>query len=361
MIIEKYKPGITATLWSLLHKDHIKDLVVFCRQLSVLVETGVPLVESLGITKEQMENPRFRKSVDIVGSQVRQGFTLAEACRQHPEIFPEVFVHTIEAGETLGKLEKVLDKLSAYYEDLVRKREKTKNAMIYPIILVVVVFFVVSFLVIRVLPTLADMFLQSYSNIPLPTKVLLFLSANYVKFLGLILAVILGTFTVFTRFYKSERGLFIYNKKLLYIPIFGELKRKVITARLCRILSLLIENGIPIIKALELASKTVENVFIKGELAEIITGLQNGGTFGKLLNHEVFPAMMIKMVTVGEETRTLEEMLNKTATFFESEVDFLEERIISLIEPTIIMFMAIIIGFVVIGILLPMMDMYNYY
>jgi len=358
--IRKYRPRTLKSFRLLLNKDYIEDLAVFCQELSVLIDTGVPIIDSLNIIREQIGNLRFRKTVDNVIYQLGQGFTLAEACQKHPEVFPEVFVYTIEAGELAGQLELVLDKLSAYYRGMVRRRGKIKNIMIYPAILGIVSFAVFSFLILRVLPTLTNMFIQQDSKIPVPTKILLFLGDNYYTFLSLFLAVLIVLFILFLTLYNSGHISHFYDKIVFDLPVIGTLQKKKIAANFCRTLSLLLGSGIPILKALDVVSKTIKNNIVKGELEKITAGIKQGLTFSGLLSKQIFPSIMIKVVAIGEETGTLGLVLNKTAVFLEGEIDCLEERLMGLIEPIIIVSLAVIIGFIVLGILMPMVDIYNY-
>lgn len=343
------------------HKKHLKDLSIFCRQLSVLEDTGVPIVESLEIIRKQTENKRFRYVIDNLIKGVVNGLSLAEVCRHYPKFFPEVFVYSVEAGELSSNLSRVLKKLSTYYEGLAVQREKTKNIFLYPIILCIVTFFVTAFLVIRVLPKLAEMLKDAGAHIPTSTKLLLFISVNFTKFITLFCIVaILATTSLFS-IRLSETWMLFLHKSKLSLPVLGSLEKKRLAARICQGLSLLLESGIPIIKSLEVISKTVENQHIMRNLECAITGLRQGKYLNELLDEAVFPSMMVKMVAVGEETGSLSEILDKVAIFYEKEVDLVQERLLSLVEPIIIVFIAGFIAFIIISIMIPMMNVYQLY
>jgi type IV pilus assembly protein PilC len=338
-----------------------KDLAVFCRHFAVMIESGIMIIESLEILERQTENKRLRSAVGRMIHDIKRGMTITDAFRNHPELFPEIFVHMIEAGELTGNLGTVLNKLALHYEKSARHSEKIKNAMIYPVVLSLVALVVVIFLVTNVIPVFACLFEEAGADLPIVTKIMLMIGQRYKIILMTLLLAFVVTIIAVNLYGATQTGSYNIDKKKLVIPIFGRLQIKMLSADFCRLLSILVSSGIPLLQAIKVAGRTLNNQVFRKELDEAREGLRHGKGFAEVMNPKVFPVMMIKMIAVGEETGNLEYMLDKAAAIFEGEVELAEETLLAIIEPAMIIIMSLVIGFIVLSVVLPMFSIYNFY
>ena len=339
-------------------KVKIKHVVTFSRQLSTMVNAGVPIVQGLIILNEQIEDKRMAQIVTDVRTDVESGLSIAEALARHPEAFSELYVSMVRSGEAGGVLDIILDRLSGYLEATQRLRGKVKGAMVYPAVVSCVAGGVTLFLLTVVIPAFKTAFKSFGAELPLPTKVLIGLSefAKTYFFLGIIgLIVFIG---LFARFLKTDIGKTKFDRFILRVPMFGTLLRKVAVAKFTRTLGTLVKSGVPILEALDTTSKTAGNKIIEEAIIDARTSIKEGERIsGPLKASKVFPPMVIQMITVGEETGALDTMLTKIADFYDQEVDVAIGGLTAMIEPVIIVVMGVVIGAIVVAMFMPMFEL----
>lgn len=335
-----------------------KDLSVFCRQFYTMINSGLGIVKCIDILVMQTENKTLRNSLASISEDVQKGFTLSEAMNKHQNIFPSILISMVEAGEVSGSLDTILERMAEHFEKENKIENKVKASMIYPAALAVVSVVVVIFMLVFVMPTFLGMFEGSDVPLPAPTRILIAISDSirvfwyiYVIVIGIIVAA-LGVFK------KSEEGTRFFDFMKLKLPVIKTTSSKIITSRFTRTLSTLMSSGIPLLKALEVVSNVVNNVIIKERLEEGIENIRKGITLSKAVRDVgIFPPMVDSMIKIGEESGSLDDILYKTADFYDEEVDASLQRLTSLLEPVMLVGMALIIGFIVIAMYLPMFDM----
>ncbi|NLZ52780.1 MAG: type II secretion system F family protein [Thermoanaerobacteraceae bacterium] len=360
VIIKEIKPNsLLYMITAFFKRASPKDLAVFCRQFGVMVDADVDVLESLNFIIKQVQNRRIHDILIDIIWQVKCGYSLADALRNHPYIFSEVFVSMIEAGEASGNLSDIFKMLSDYYSDIARRKEKIKNVMTYPCILGITSLVVVNFLTIKVLPIYANIFSSFGAKLPKFTLMLIWINSHLAQIFIISSVLLLISLSMLSHCRKSEKLAYRLDKLKLSIPFVGQLVKINASFRITRILYILITSGIPILKALEIATNTVKNRVIIRELEKIKIGLKQGKNLSDHLCDKVFPPIMAKMIAIGEESGTLEKMLDKVASIYESEVDFLQERLMTLVEPVIIVILTVIVSFIVISILMPMLEIYE--
>ena len=352
-------------LWTALTKKGgnvtMKDVVVFSRQFSVMVNAGLPILQGLTIVAEQAENPDFRIVMTKVRDDISNGVTLSEAMAKHPKAFNTLYVNMIKAGEQGGILDVILERLSEYMEKAEGVSRKVKSAMMYPVVVMSVAVLVVIFLMVKVVPTFRDVFTSFGAKLPWPTQLIIdtsaFLSSK--KAFVLLAALIGGGFAI-SMYKKTKTGAYNMDKLLLHIPVFGVLARKAAVAKFARTLGTLIKSGVPIMDALETVGKTSGNLVVERAVFNARDSVREGKTLTQPLREsKVFPPMVTQMINVGEETGALDQMLNKIADFYESEVDAAVEGLTSIIEPILIVFLGVTIGFIVVAMFMPMFELGN--
>ncbi len=328
------------------------------RQFATMIEAGLPLVESLNVLSEQTGNLSLKKALNNVKERVQSGSTLAEALSKHPKIFDELFINMVEAGEVGGALDTILLRLATYREKVDALRRKIKGAMYYPAVISVVATGATLFLVTFIVPVFAKLFQGFGAELPLPTKMVLglsaFLRSNFI--IGIVALIGLGI--GFRWLNKTPSGKLAIDRFKLKIPIIGNLLRKSIIARFSRTLGTLLQSGVPILDSLEITAKTAGNKVIYNAIRRAVTAIAQGDTIAQPLKDTgVFPPMVVQMISVGEKTGGLDEMLGKVADFYEDEVDAAVGALTSIIEPVVIVVMGIVIGFILISMYLPMFDL----
>ncbi len=334
--------------------------ISFCdRQLAVMLDAGVTILESLTSIAKQTENKRLREIIFNLNLHIRRGDSLAEACRNQPYVFSEIFICMIEAGELSGNLSDILKILSAYYSDMSKQNEKIKSAMIYPSILGVTSLFVVIFLTTKVLPVYVNIFSSVGVQLPKITQIFMFLGSNIVNLCIIVFVLFVLLFLGIIKYQESAKIMYQIDKLKLSIPFMGQLIKKSISSQIARLLYILTSSGIPILKALEVSCNTVKNQVIKMELKKVHKGLKQGKNLSELMSEKIFSPMMVKIIAIGEESGALEEMLDKAASFSLNEAKILEDRLILFVEPVIIIVLTLIISFIVISVVIPMFDIYN--
>lgn len=357
--VKEYKKSENLNLRNI-SKVSIKDIAIFCKQFSVVITAGISIMRGLEIVKEQTENPKMKSTLEEVFNDVQKGKNLSGAMAKHI-IFPSMLISMIEVGEASGTLDHILERMADYYDKEFKLNQKIKQALTYPIVISVLALAIVIFLVVKVIPTFVSI-LSSYgkSSLPLPTRIVLGVSYDVTHRWWLILLIIATLILL----YKSARKNSSFNKKLdnfkLNMPIFGRINRKIITSRFARTFGILMGSGVPLFESLLICSRVVGNSVVSEVIdstrEEIKKGASIGDTLGK---KKIFPVMLTQMIKIGEESGSLDNVLNKTAEFYDSEVDTAANQLTTLIEPIIIVILGFVVGFIIVSILLPMFDMYN--
>lgn len=340
-------------------KVKAKELAVFTRQFSVMIDAGLPLVQCLDILAEQQPNVFFKDVLRQVRQNVEEGSTLSASLEKHPKVFDALYTHMVEAGETGGVLDLILQRLATLIEKVVKLKRSIISASIYPAAVVLVAIAAIAVILVVVIPQFEQIFLGLLGPgelLPLPTRIVMAISGFLAGWGGLaILAIIIGAVIGLRSYYKTPKGRWQIDTLLLKIPVFGSLLRKIAVARFSRILSTLLASGVPILQSLDITAKTAGNVVIEDAILKVRAGVERGESFVEPLKAtEVFPEMVGQMVGVGEQTGALDAMLGKIADFYEDEVDSAIADILAMIEPALIAFLGVTIGSIVISMYLPL-------
>ncbi len=335
-----------------------KDIAVFFRQFSVMIDAGLPLVQCLEILAANQENQAFQKTLTGVRTTVEGGATLANAMRLYPNVFDDLTTNMIEAGETGGILDIILQRLATYVEKAVRLRAAVKSALIYPVAVVSIAVLIVGALLKWVVPIFANLFAGLGVNLPLPTRIVMGLSAFVQTFWWMVFVAIIGLFFGIKQIRKHPRGKYYFDKGLLYIPVIGSLLRKIAVGRFTRTLGTLITSGVPILEGLTITAKTSGNAVLEEALMKVRKAIEEGRTIVDPLREcGVFPNMVTQMIGVGEATGAMDSMLQKIADFYEEEVDAATKDMLAMLEPVIIGVLGIMIGGIVISLYMPLFAM----
>ena len=334
------------------------DVVIFSRQLSTLVSAGVPIVQGLNILEAQAENPAFKFVVSSLRTDIESGLSIADAMRKHPQAFTELYVSMIKAGEVGGILDTILERLSAYLEASEVLKAKVKSAMMYPTVVGGAAFLITVFLMVFIIPVFKDIFGGFGAELPLPTRIVVgisdFLRGNALYLIGIIGVGVWGG----KKYLKTDKGQEQLDDISLKLPVFGILLKKVAIAKFTRTLGTLIKSGVPILQGLETVAKTAGNKIIERAIYKSRDSIKEGGRIADPLKKaNIFPPMVIQMISVGEETGGLDTMLNKIADFYDQEVDTAVKGLTSMIEPLIMVVMGVVIGAIVIAMFMPMFSM----
>src|ERR1700758_4227039 len=339
-------------------KVKTKEIAIFFRQFSVMIDAGLPLVQCLEILAANQENPAFQKTLTGVRTTVEGGATLANAMRQYPTIFDDLTTNMIEAGETGGILDIILQRLATYVEKAVRLKAAVKSALIYPIAVVSMAFLIVGALLKWVVPIFANLFAGLGVALPLPTRIVMGLSGFVQTFWWM---VFVGAFAIFfgiKQIRKHPRGRYYFDKMLLHLPVIGTLLRKIAVGRFTRTLGTLITSGVPILEGLTITAKTSGNAVLEEALMKVRKAIEEGRTIVDPLRESgVFPNMVTQMIGVGEATGAMDSMLQKIADFYEEEVDAATKDMLAMLEPIIIGILGISVGGIVISLYMPLFSM----
>jgi type IV pilus assembly protein PilC len=336
-----------------------KELAVFTRQFSVMIDAGLPLVQCLDILAEQQQNAYFKEVLRQVRQNVEEGATLFAALEKHPKVFDSLYTHMVEAGETGGVLDLILQRLATLIEKVVKLKRSIISASIYPAAVILVAIAAIAVILIVVIPQFEQIFiglLGAGELLPLPTRIVMGISNFLAGWGGLgLLAFLIGSGVAISYYYKTEKGKWNIDTLLLKAPIFGAILRKIAVARFSRILSTLLSSGVPILQSLEITAKTAGNVVIEDAILKVRAGVERGENFvDPLKATKVFPHMVGQMIGVGEQTGALDAMLGKIADFYEEEVDSAIADLLSMIEPVLIAFLGVTIGGIVVSMYLPL-------
>lgn len=335
-----------------------KDLVIFTRQFSTMIDAGLPLVQGLDILASQTANPHFREVLLQVKEKVEGGATFAESLADHPKVFDELYTQLVQAGEIGGILDTILQRLSVYIEKAEALKRKVKGAMIYPSVVLIVAVAVVAVLLIFVTPVFEDMFASTGGSLPGPTQLIVDMSDWLRKYILHAIGATIAVVGSFIAIIRTEKGRYLLHKGLLKAPMFGELLRKVAVARFSRTLGTMLSSGVPILDALDVTAKTAGNKVIEEAIFTVRQRISEGRTIVQpLAETGVFPQMVVQMIGVGEATGAMDAMLGKIADFYEDEVDAAVAGLTSMIEPVMIVFLGGIVGFFLIAMYLPIFTM----
>ncbi len=339
-------------------KVGVKDIAVFFRQFSVMIDAGLPLVQCLEILASNQENQAFQKTLTGVRTTVEGGATLANAMRQYPAVFDDLTTNMIEAGETGGILDIILQRLATYVEKAVRLRAAVKSALIYPVAVVSIAVLIVGALLKWVVPIFANLFAGLGVNLPLPTRIVMGLSAFVQGFWWIFLVGGVGLVVGVKQIRKHPRGKYYFDKMLLHLPIIGNLLRKIAVGRFTRTMGTLITSGVPILEGLGITARTSGNAVLEEALMKVRKAIEEGRTIVDPLREcGVFPNMVTQMIGVGEATGAMDSMLQKIADFYEEEVDAATKDMLAMLEPAIIGMLGITIGGIVISLYMPLFAM----
>jgi type IV pilus assembly protein PilC len=335
-----------------------KDLVVFTRQFSTMIDAGLPLVQGLTILAEQSENPTFKSILKEITKDVEGGSTLAEAMKKHPKVFDDLFVNLVAAGEVGGILDTILRRLATFIEKAERLKSQIKGAMTYPAVVVGIAIIVITVILIFVIPVFEDMFKSFGSALPGPTQIVVNMSRFMKGNAHWVILAVGAMIYAFKRYRGTQKGRKQTDALLLKLPIFGDLLKKTAVARFTRTLGTMISSGVPILDALEIVAKTSGNVIIEEILYEVRGSIAEGQTIAEPLSeNDIFPGMVIQMIAVGEATGALDTMLEKIADFYDEEVDAAVSALTSMLEPLLMLFLGGSIGGLVIAMYLPIFGM----
>jgi type IV pilus assembly protein PilC len=336
-----------------------KELAIFTRQFSVMIDAGLPLVQCLEILASQQENKLFQKVLTGTRGQVEGGATLSAAMRTSPKVFDPLYVNMVEAGETGGILDTILQRLSTYIEKNVKLQRAVKSALVYPVGVLTVAGGVITLLLWKVVPIFATLFAGLGVDLPLPTKIVIALSNFVGSIFGLlILVAIAGAIFGLKVWYSTPQGRFILDSIVLKLPVLGILMRKIAVARFTRTLGTLISSGVPILEGLDITAKTAGNAVVERALQQVRRSLEEGKSLTEpLRDSEVFPGMVTQMIAVGEQTGAMDAMLQKIADFYEEEVDAAVKDLLTALEPIMIVFLGVVVGGVVISMYLPLFSL----
>jgi type IV pilus assembly protein PilC len=333
----------------------LKDVAIFSRQFATMINSGLSLLRSLSILAEQSDNKTLGGMINEVRQDVEKGSSLSVALARHPKAFNRLYIAMVRAGEVGGSLDSVLMRLADTIEKQVELRRKVRSAMTYPAVVAVLVLLIVSAMLLFIIPMFKDLYGQLGGTLPAPTQFLLTLSAFVRKFWWLMFGVEVGGVIAFRRWIANDEGRKKWDRIKLRVPIFGVLVRKTALARFSRTMGSLVRSGVPILESLDIVSETAGNDVVTVAVMDTKEGVKTGeGISSRLENHEVFPPMVTQMIAVGEETGALDEMLDKIAEFYESEVEATVDALTSLIEPLLIVVMGVCVGGMVISLYLPM-------
>ncbi|MBN2332335.1 MAG: type II secretion system F family protein [Deltaproteobacteria bacterium] len=331
-----------------------KEVVVFTRQFSTMINAGLPIIQCLDIQSSQQENKEFKKILLAIKESVEGGETLAEALRHHPTVFDSLYCNMVEAGETGGALDVILNRLAFFMEKNMKLKKQVKGALVYPSSVMAVAVIVVAIMMVFVIPSFEKMFSGFGAELPALTQLVVniskFVRGNILVMIGILIAMVVA----FKQTYKTEKGRLFFDRLFLKLPVFGILLRKVAVAKFTRTLGTMISSGVPILTSLEIVARTAGNVVIERAVLSTRESISQGKTIAEPLEDSgIFPSMVVQMISVGESTGALDEMLNKIADFYDDEVDAAVAALTSLIEPLLMVFLGSVLGTMIVAMYLP--------
>lgn len=341
-------------------KVSTKDIAIFCRQFYTMLNAGVTILSGLDILKQQSESKKLKRVVEEVYDGVQCGMTLSESLKLHPKDFPELLINMVAVGEVTGNLDEIMDRLAVHFEKENRMANKVKSALIYPMALLTVSLGVVTFLLIFVMPTFVGMFTSSGVELPLPTRILLGVSNILVHYWIFVLIGLAGIIFGIKTAVKTPGGQLFVDQMKLKLPVIKGVTQKVITTRFTRTLATLMSSGVPLIQAIEVISRIVGNKVVEKDLVHAISDLKKGVSLSvpiRDMGH--FPPMVYYMINIGEESGSIDDIMNRTANYYDEELDTALTRMVALMEPIMIVFMAVVVGGIAVAMVMPMFSMMN--
>ena len=335
-----------------------KDIVVFTRQLATMIDAGLPLVQCLEILSKQQENSTFKKTIGEIQADVEAGTTFADSMRKHPKVFDNLYSNMIEAGETGGILDTILNRLALFMEKTMALKKKIKGAMTYPAICLAISILILVVILVFVIPVFEEMFSQMDAALPVPTMIVVGLSNAFKEHLLWIILPIILLIYIFKKVYSTEKGRYRIDQFFLRLPVVGILIRKVAVAKFTRTLSTMLQSGVPILEALQVVAKTAGNKVIERAVFRVGDAIAEGRPMAEpLMESGVFPNMVVQMINVGESVGALDTMLEKIADFYDEEVDTAVANLTAMIEPFMMVFLGGMIGTLVVAMYLPIFEM----
>jgi type IV pilus assembly protein PilC len=333
-------------------------IAIFTRQFSVMIDAGLPLVQCLEILGGQQEHKTFKRTLIQVRQDVESGSNLADAMRKHPKVFNDLFTNMVAAGEAGGILDTILQRLAQYIEKAVKLNSQVKSAMIYPVAVISIAVIVVMIILWKVIPVFATLFESLGAELPLPTRIVIKLSNFIADYWWLMILGTVATIYSLRRYHETYKGKRVLDGILLKMPVLGMLLRKIAVARFCRTLATLTSSGVPILDGLQITARTSGNSIVEDAIMATRKSVEEGKTISEPLGDtDVFPAMVVQMIAVGEQTGALDTMLSKIADFYEDEVDNAVAGLMKLLEPVLIAFLGVAIGGIVIAMYMPMFSL----
>ncbi|MCF8002361.1 MAG: type II secretion system F family protein [Halanaerobiales bacterium] len=360
--IKRKREGFDLSNISLFEKKvKLNDLAVFARQFSAMINSGISIIDALDILRDQIDHPKLQETIIAVTEDIETGSDLSESLAKHPDVFPELFVQMVKAGETGGIIGDVLDKIANHYEKQDELQGKIKSALYYPVTIMVIAILVVLFLLTNVVPTFVSMFSDLGAELPLPTRILIGTSSFLQSYWWLVGLILVALYFAFRNYRKTPEGKLRTDRLILKIPQVGTMMQKIYLSRFSSTLAVLLSSGVDLLASLTIVEDVVGNKLYQKALTEARIKVREGSTLSAPLEkREEFPKLLVHMIKVGEETGGMSSMLEKVSMFYDREVDRSVEGVVSIIEPVIIVFLAVVVGFVVISIVMPMFDMYTY-
>ena len=335
-----------------------KDIIIFARQFSTMIDAGLPIIQCMDILQSQQENPSLKKMLKDLKDQVESGSTLADALKRYPKHFDNLFTNMIAAGEAGGILDVILKRLAAYMEKADRLKRRVKGAMVYPAITITVAVVVVAVILIFVIPVFSSMFAEFGAKLPAPTLMVMALSEFVKSKIHYIIIALVIFWFAFKYYYRTPKGRLTVDAFALKLPVFGLLLRKVAVAKFTRTMGTMLGSGVAILEALDIVAKTSGNRIVENAIYQVRSGIAEGRTMADPLQASgVFPPMVCQMIAVGESTGALDAMLEKIADFYDEEVDQAVENLTAMIEPMMIVFLGVVIGGLVVAMYLPIFKM----
>lgn len=335
-----------------------EEIVIFTRQLATMVDAGIPIIHSLNALKDQVVHPTFKKTLDQIENDIQHGSGLSVAFSKHPNVFDTLFVNMVKVGESGGVLSAVLERISGYMEKSLKLQRKVKSALIYPAVVVSMAIIITVVLLVKVVPTFTSIYASLGHELPAMTQMLVNTSDILKKFLWLIIIIIGLIGYLLKQWHKTDQGAIAIDGFVLKMPIFGELLRKVAVSRFTRTLATLMQSGVPILESLDIVQKTIGNRVLELVIDHVKNNVREGESIAAPLEKSgVFPPMVTRMISIGEKSGQMEKMLLKISEFYDDQVDAAVEGLTSIIEPLIIGVLGVVIGFIVVALFLPIMNM----
>lgn len=337
------------------------ELVIFSRQFTTLIESGISAVEAVSILRDQVSSAYFKNILAIILRDIKEGASLSGAFVKHPKVFPEIYTSMVEAAEVSGNLPEILERVSVYLEKSSALKKKIMSAMYYPIIIVLLAIGITSFMMFKIVPTFKGIFDMLGGKLPLPTLILIGVSEFLKKYTVVVVVFLIIGAIGFKKYISTPKGARRYHKFLMKLPVIGDLVRKIAIARFARTFATLIRSGVPVIKCLEIVAKTSGNKIMEDAVMESRKFIQEGQSISAPLEKtSIFPPMVTKMIAVGEKSGRLEAMLSKVAQFYEEQTDAMVSGLSSILEPLIIVFLGVVVGGIVVSLFLPIIKITQY-